>query len=423
MNRVLIITYYWPPGAGAGVQRWLKFAKYLPLHGWEPVILTVDPAFAQYPSLDESLLQDIPCNIRIIRTPARNYFRFAGKDRLQIPSAGFAREGRKGFISLIMRFARGNFFIPDPRRGWNPYAFREACKLIENDNITRIITSSPPHSTQLIGLKLKRKYPHIKWIADLRDPWTDIYYYKEFLHTLPARLLDKHYERRVLKKADKIITVGDRLRIMLASKLKDVAVEEKVSVVTNGYDEEDFINLEPSEPEIFTISYIGTLSPAYPVKGFAEAVKKITDSGKKIRIKFVGIISPGQKYKILETIPENLTEFLPYASHEEALRHMMSSSALLLIIPDHQGNRCIITGKLFEYIASGKPVLCLGPADGDAALILEMTGAGITTGYYETNTIARIITDFIEKKFTPSKEKVKTFSRSNLTRKIAEIIK
>jgi len=423
MNRVLIITYYWPPGAGAGVQRWLKFSKYLPLYGWEPVILTVDPAFAQYPSLDESLVQDIPNNIRIIRTPARNYFRFAGRDRSQIPSAGFASEGRKCFISLIMRFARGNFFIPDPRRGWNPYAFREACKLIENYNITRIITSSPPHSTQLIGLKIKRRYPHIKWIADLRDPWTDIYYYKEFLHTFPAKLLDKYYERSVLKKADKIITVGDRLRIMLASKFKSADVEGKISVVTNGYDEEDFINLKPSEPEIFTVSYIGTLSPAYPVKGFAEAVKKIIDSGRKIHIRFVGIISTGQRNTLLENIPGKFIEFLPYVSHDEALRHMMSSSALLLIIPDHQGNRSILTGKLFEYIASGKPVLCLGPADGDAALILEMTGAGITTGYEETNTIARIITDFAEKRFKPSKEKIITFSRSYLTRKIAEIIK
>lgn len=421
MNRVLIITYYWPPGAGAGVQRWLKFSKYLPLHGWEPVILTVDPAFAQYPSLDESLLHDIPENIKIVRTPARNYFRFAGRDRSQIPSAGFASEGRKSFLSYIMRFARGNFFIPDPRRGWNPYAFREACKLIEKENITRVITSSPPHSTQLIGLKLKKKYPHIKWIADLRDPWTDIYYYKEFFHTYPARLLDRHYEKSVLRKADNIITVGDRLKIMLSSKVN--TAEAKTYVVTNGYDDEDFKNLKPSEPEIFTISYIGTLSPAYPLKGFAEAVKKLTDSGRKIRIRFVGTISSTQKRTILENVPEEFLYFIPYVSHTEAVKHMISSSALLLIIPDHQGNRCILTGKLFEYIASGKPVLCLGPADGDAALVLEMTGAGITTGYKETNTIARIISDFMEKKFIPSKEKTEIFSRYNLTRKIAEIIK
>ncbi|HQG55815.1 MAG TPA: glycosyltransferase [Bacteroidales bacterium] len=421
MNRVLIITYYWPPGAGAGVQRWLKFSKYLPLHGWEPVILTVDPAFAQYPSLDESLLHDIPENIKIVRTPARNYFRFAGRERSQIPSAGFASEGRKSFLSYLMRFARGNFFIPDPRRGWNPYAFREACKLIEKENITRVITSSPPHSTQLIGLKLKKKYPHIKWIADLRDPWTDIYYYKEFFHTYPARLLDRHYEKSVLRKADKIITVGDRLKIMLASKVS--TAEAKTYVITNGYDDEDFRNLKPSEPEIFTISYIGTLSPAYPLKGFAEAVKKLTDSGRKIRVRFVGTISSTQKKTILENVPEEFLDFIPYVSHTEAVKHMISSSALLLIIPDHPGNRCILTGKLFEYIASGKPVLCLGPADGDAALVLEMTGAGITTGYKETNTIARIISDFMEKRFIPSKEKTEIFSRYNLTRKIAEIIK
>jgi len=421
MNRVLIITYYWPPGAGAGVQRWLKFSKYLPQYGWEPVILTVDPSFAQYPAADKSLLDDIPADLKIFRTPARDYFRLAGKDKSKIPSAGFANEEKKGFLQWLMRFARGNFFIPDPRRGWNGYAFREACRLIETEKIERVITSSPPHSTQLIGLRLKKKYPHIRWIADLRDPWTDIYYYKEFLHTMPARLLDSHYERTVLRESDRIITVGDRLKIMLASKVK--GIESKIYVVTNGFDEDDFSGIKSARPEIFTVSYIGTLSPAYPVEGFAKAVRKIIDSGKDIRLKFVGTIAPVQKELLLRHIPEQYIEFISYISHPEAVRQMASSSALLLIIPDHSGNKCILTGKLFEYIASGRPVLCLGPSDGDAALTLEASGAGVTAGYHDSDTISKKIKEIAEERLKPSSEKTSLFSRKILTEKVTEILK
>ncbi|MGQ9620070.1 MAG: hypothetical protein ACUVTX_03690 [Bacteroidales bacterium] len=421
MNRVLIITYYWPPGAGAGVQRWLKFSKYLPYFGWEPFILTVDPACAQYPAEDESLLNDIPKNARMFRTQALNYFKLAGSVKYQIPSAGFAGEYKKHLWSTLMRFARGNLFIPDPRRGWNRYAFKEACKIIENEKITRVITSSPPHSTQLIGLKLKKQYPAVKWIADFRDPWSDIYYYHEFLHSCPARMLDSYYERSVLRNADLVITVGEKLGAMLSSKVS--GSEKKTFVVTNGYDEDDFRDIKQSEPESFTITYTGTLSPAYPVEGFAKAVQKITDSGQKIRLRFVGTISTVQKKIILTHVPAYMIDFIPYASHSDALKYMASSSVLLLIIPDHSGNKCIITGKLFEYIASGKPVLCLGPCDGDAALILETTGAGLTAGYNDSDKIAGILSSFAENKINPQKEKIILFSRKNLAGKISEIIK
>ncbi|MBA4322070.1 MAG: hypothetical protein C0408_04570, partial [Odoribacter sp.] len=183
MAKVLIITYYWPPGSGAGVQRWLKFSKYLPEFGIEPVILTVDPEYAAYPATDKSLQTEISNDLKIHKTRATDYFRIYKKDKTKIPSAGFASNSDKGLKSKILRFIRGNFFIPDPRKGWNKYAFRKACEIIDNEGIKIVITTSPPHSTQLTGLKLKKKYPYIKWISDLRDPWTDIYYYNEFYPT------------------------------------------------------------------------------------------------------------------------------------------------------------------------------------------------------------------------------------------------
>jgi hypothetical protein len=160
--KVLIITYYWPPGSGAGVQRWLKFARYLPSLGWEPVILTVDPGYATFPATDQTLLNEISEGLEIYKTKARDWFRIYGRDKTKIPSAGFAANDNRSFGGKIIKFIRGNFFIPDPRRGWNRYAYREACRLIEKKDIRHIITTSPPHSTQLIGLALKKKIPGAK---------------------------------------------------------------------------------------------------------------------------------------------------------------------------------------------------------------------------------------------------------------------
>jgi hypothetical protein len=183
MKKVLIITYYWPPSGGAGVQRWLKFAKYLPEYGWEPIILTIDPAYAAYPVTDDSLISEIPSTVKVFTTPAVDYFSIYKKDKSRIPTAGFANSRENTVKDKILRFIRGNFFIPDPRKGWNGFAFKKACEIIETEGIKHVITTSPPHSTQLIGTKIKRKYPEIKWIADLRDPWTDIYYYDQFYPT------------------------------------------------------------------------------------------------------------------------------------------------------------------------------------------------------------------------------------------------
>jgi len=220
MNKVLIVTYYWPPSGGAGVQRWLKFSKCLPEFGWNPIILTVDPAYAAYPVTDFSLKGDLPESVKVYSTPAINYFGIYKKDKSRIPSAGFANNTDNSIKGKILRFIRGNFFLPDPRKGWNKYAFKKACELIETEGIKNIITTSPPHSTQLIGLKIKNKYRAIKWIADLRDPWTDIYYYKQFYPTFISKYIDQKLEESVLKNADKIITVGDSLKNLFSLKIK-----------------------------------------------------------------------------------------------------------------------------------------------------------------------------------------------------------
>jgi glycosyltransferase involved in cell wall biosynthesis len=419
MNKVLIVTYYWPPGSGAGVQRWLKFSKYLPKYGWEPVILTVDPDFASYAARDDSLNKEIPENLSVYKTGARDYFRLYNKDKSKIPSAGFAIDEEKNLAGFTARFIRGNFFIPDPRRGWNRNAFVKACEIIESQNITRVITTSPPHSTQLIGLKLKKKFPDILWIADLRDPWTDIYYYEKFHPTFLSRMIDRRYEKSVLKYADKIITVGKSLKKLFNSKLP--GIEGKTEVITNGYDDNDFMQLKPSKPDIFSISYIGTLPDSYPVNGFINALKMLSATGKHFRLKFIGFVSPRQKEKISSAFVKSQVEFINYVDHATAIRYMLDSSALLLIIPDHRSSHSIITGKLFEYIAAKKSVICLGPVDGDAAEIVESHSAGRTFGYYEVKSIFDYLNQLTEEPGL-SPVKVSELSREYLTGLLAGVL-
>jgi glycosyltransferase involved in cell wall biosynthesis len=416
MNKVLIVTYYWPPGSGAGVQRWLKFAKYLPASGWEPVILTVDPDYAAYPVKDDSLQREVSGNMSVYRTRATDWFRFYKKDRTKIPSAGFAANDNRTLTGKIIRFIRGNFFIPDPRKGWNKYALAKASELIKANDISHIITTSPPHSTQLIGLELKKRYPHITWIADLRDPWTEIYYYDSFYHTPLARKIDSRYEEKVLKTADRIITVGKSLKNSFSSKIP--GIENKISVITNGYDEEDFAGLADLKPDVFTISYIGTLSDSYPVSGFIDAIDKLVKKGYRIRLRFVGSLSSGQKNLIISKTESTMTEFIPYVNHDDAIRYMMESSVLLLIIPDHRSNKSIITGKLFEYLASGRPVLCIGPEDGDAAEILASTAHGVCTGYSGIEKISHFVENYYNISAPAGKDAPQEFSRANLTKKL-----
>jgi len=419
-SKVLIITYYWPPSGGAGVQRWLKFSKYLPEFGWEPVILTVDPEYAAYPVKDISHIDDIHENIKVYKTPVTDYFSVYKKDKSKIPSAGFAINVNNTLIGKLLRFIRGNFFLPDPRRGWNRYAFKKASEIIEAEAIKHVITTSPPHSTQLIGLKLKNRFPDIIWIADLRDPWTDIYYYKQFYPTMISKRIDSGYERSVLLNADRIITVGESLKKLFSSKVH--GIETKTEVITNGYDEDDFTGYNASNPARFTITYVGTLSEIYPVAGFISALRNFRPGEKDYLLRFVGTVAEKVREQLLSGIPERYLEFVSYVEHNEAIKYMMNSSALLLILPSHKSNKSIITGKLFEYLATGKPVLCLGPVDGDAADIIKRCNSGITVDYNDSEKISEFLMNLSQFSGSADKKAIGEYSRLSLTGKVAGIL-
>lgn len=417
MGKVLIITYYWPPSGGAGVQRWFKFAKYLPASGWDPIVLTIDPDYAAYPVTDESLTAEVPPGLKVYKTKATDFFSIYKKDKSRIPTAGFASSLDNSLKGKLTRFIRGNFFIPDPRKGWNKFAFKKACQLIDSMGIEHIVTTSPPHSTQLIGLKLKKKYPDINWIADLRDPWTDIYYYDLFYPTFISKAIDKGYENKVLLKSDRLITVGQNLAKAFVAKQEKI--RDKISVISNGYDEEDFKALIQKTPGKFTITYVGTLSEAYPIENVLRALSEIS---RDYILRFVGKVPPSIKAVIINMLGIEKTEFIPYSPHSEAVRLMNESSMLLLVIPVSKQSNVITTGKVFEYIASRKPVLYVGPEDGDAAIILQNCGQmGIFSGKNHEE-ISGFILQLMDKPgflIDPHPE----YSRENLTIKLAAVLK
>ncbi|MEX0980795.1 MAG: glycosyltransferase family 4 protein [Bacteroidales bacterium] len=424
MKRVLIITYYWPPSGGAGVQRWLKFVKYLPGFGWEPIIIAPDPDRATYPAMDQSLKNEVGKNTRVIHTEGdgsfRLYKKFFGKK--QLPSAGFANNTEKNsFMDKFSRFIRGNFFIPDPRKGWNKHAEKAAKEIIHDTGVDIIITTGPPHSTHLIGLTLSSQFG-IPWLADFRDPWTDIYYYRDFYPTPPAHRLNVRLEKKVISNANHIVTVSRGLKNILVE--KNWCSAEKITVIHNGFDKDDFLNIPEPDRERFTITYVGTLSDAYPIDSFIQAITELLESGTDLELRFIGSVSRNQRNK-LGAIPNNHIIYVPYVDHDKAIEYMGLSNLLLLILPEHTSTQGILTGKLFEYLASKRPILGIGPHDCDAAVILSECDAGVMAGYSDETQMRSFISESINS-HTPRNEKLskpcQRFSRKKLTQQLTEIL-
>jgi len=421
MKKVLIITYYWPPSGGAGVQRWLKFAKYLPEFGWQPIILTVNPEYASYPQRDESLSKEVGPDCLVYTTKSFELYNLyklvSGKK--EVPYGGFANESKEGLLQKFSKFLRGNFLLPDPRKGWNKYAFKKAAELIREFNINTVVTTSPPHSTQLIGLKLQRKF-NIRWIADLRDPWTDIYYYNQFKHTALALRIDKNYELKVVEKADVLVTVSEDVKRIFAEK-SELPIAEKTVVIPNGYDEDDFrITNIPTETRKI-ITYTGTISEAYDVESLLEALCLLSeDSKSQLLIRFVGKVPSSVEMKFRSAGLE--IELVGYVDHAKSIEYLFRSDMLLLVIPKVKNNKGILTGKFFEYLASQKPILAIGPTDGDLAKIIQETQCGKLFDYEDSKGMLQFIQEtLVLPKTTIKTELASQYSRKELTRKITEL--
>ena len=418
MKKVLIITYYWPPSGGAGVQRWLKMAKYLPEFGWEPVVLTVDTLHASYPVSDAGLMNDVSPELEIIRTKSFEPLKLYGKlfGRKKIPYSGFSNVQTDNLLSRLTRWVRGNLFIPDARKGWNPYALKAALNRIAQNDIQHIITTGPPHSTHLIGQAIKKQFPDIKWIADFRDPWTDIYYYRQLLHSHYSARQDKRMESNVLREADLVVSVCASNKTLLATKLPSSA-QLKLVEVTNGFDPDDFQNLAISDPnKRFVIAYTGTLAESYDVEPIIKILSQLKFNWE---LQCAGSIAPEidelfSRYGIRENL-----NFRGYISHSKSLQILFSSDCLLHILPNVDGAKMGTTGKLFEYLGVRKPILNFGSVEGDSALIIEKAGAGRTFDRQDQVGVLAYLSQLNEGSVIIS-NRVEQFSRRNTTKIMAK---
>ncbi|MFT6715985.1 MAG: glycosyltransferase involved in cell wall biosynthesis [Saprospiraceae bacterium] len=425
--KVLIITYYWPPCGGAGVQRWVKLTKYFKNQNIIPYVITVDENSASYMQIDNSLLNDVPDEVKVYKTksfePINYYAKIVGKDK--VPTAGFSNVNNETIFQKVMNTIRSNFFIPDPRRGWNRFAYKKAVELIKKENIKVVLTTSPPHSSQLIGLRLQKNM-NVKWIADLRDPWVDIYYYKLLRHSYFSNLLNEFYEKKVLLHADRVLTVSDELKKLFDKKTAQIN-STKIRVLPNGYDNTDYDNMVKSKNSVFTITYTGTMSDEYDPGVFFSSMKELMAafSSEQVKLKVIGSISDSIRKQILEAGID--FEFVPYVTHKEIIQHQVDADMLFLVIPNVKNAEGILTGKLFEYLATDNRIICIGPESGDAAKIITKCEAGKTFSRESKAEIVQFLKDQMNNFLNDTlpqgnQQEINMFSRKSQTKIVREAL-
>lgn len=428
MKNVLFLTYYWPPAGGPGVQRAVKFCKFLPHYGWTPTVVTVDEKEGNYPVHDSSLHAEVWPGQKVIRTrsfePFELYQKLKGKTKGGYDA--FVNEDTGSWKDKLARFVRGNLFIPDARRGWNKYAKQAALDVLKETEIQVIFTTSPPHSTQLIGLYLK-KQTGLPWVADMRDPWSDIYFSDLLAQTWPAKALNEYYEKMVLENADIVLVVSEPIKQMFLQK-SSVINPAKIKVLPNGYDELDFENISYQLTQTFTITYTGTISSDYHIDAFIDAIADLVKMQPELKIclRFVGKIGGGILTMLELKGLYHILDLKSHVDHPEAVKYMVEADILLLAIPDKKDNAGILTGKLFEYLAADTPVLGVGPVQGSAAKILNQCEAGQMFFYGDKNGIRLFLENKIDawksgKRGTNLRNEVLKYSRKQQASVLASV--
>ena len=430
MKKVLIITYYWPPAGGPGVQRVLKFAKYFPEFGWKPIILTVQNG--EYPAYDESLFEDIPPECKVYRTPSIEpfsvYKKFTGMKKDEAIPVATLTEKRIGWKKKIAHWIRLNLFIPDAKIGWIPFAIKAGKHIIENEKPDVVFSSSPPPTVHLIAKALAR-WSKIKWVADFRDPWTGIHYYEKQKRSKLTTDIDKKLEKSVLENARKITTISSGY---ITHDFKKQCCEEKYSVIYNGYDENDFSTISTEfNSDLFEICHLGSIGIERNPKTFLSAVKKLIEdksiAAQSIRFLLIGKIDRIIQKEIQALELADIIQYINYLHHKQALEKTSSANALLLLITNSPNNNIIVPGKTFEYLRLNKPIIALGPSKSEVSDILERyTHSGVIE-YNDTDTISKRLLSLYndwkerssaEKKLHPS---IDIFSRKKQSHQLADI--
>ena len=420
-KKVLIITYYWPPSGGSGVQRWLKFSKYLRDFNIEPVIYTVDNP--SYPINDTSLESEIPLGLEVLKQPIfePNFFLSIFGNNKKKESAGFLNPNPT-LLGRFFQYVRANYFIPDARKFWIKPSVKFLSNYLKNNKIDAIITTGPPHSMHLVGLALRDKFK-IKWISDFRDPWTEIDYFQQLPLTKKANKKHHQLEQEVLEKSDMVIVVGETM------KKKFLKHNHNIEVLTNGFDSyENSLTIELDSN--FSITHVGSMNtdrnPTILWEVLYEISSENIDFKNNLRIKFIGKIDDTVIQDIQVFNPKNIVR-IPYLDHKEVRKYQASSQVLLLSINQVPNAKGIITGKIFEYLQAKRPILGIGPEDGDAAAILKKTNAGNIVGFNNKvelkSEVLKLYKDFKEERLFVKSINIEQFHRKNITRQLAQVIK
>lgn len=427
MKRVLIITYYWPPSGGSGVQRWLKFVKYLRDFGYEPIVYT--PLNPEFMAVDNSLLSEIPAGVEVLKReitePYSIYKLFTGKKSSGV-KPGFinSSSGTSKVAERISLFIRSNLFIPDPKMLWILPSARFLIKYIKKSGVDAIVSTGPPHSMHLIAKRVS-KATGTPWLADFRDPWTKMYNFKYLGCTSPVLAIHRALEKSVIASADAVVTVTNTI----AGELSDLN-PKRIDVISNGYDHADFPQIPIIQEESFTITYTGlfvpTQNPSSLWSILGERVSRDIEFSKNLKIRIIGDADSSISDEIVACGLEKHLIKMEYTPHDEVVLWQRRSRILLLSGGREPESKGIMTGKFFEYLAAARPILGFGPKGGDMDIALQESGAGEMFDYEDYQGVARWLYDkydnYIRGLETDVKSDISKYSRRELTRRVAGVL-
>ena len=418
-KKVLIISYYWPPSGGPGVQRWLKFVKYLPEFNIEPILFI--PKNANYPLLDKSLSDDVNKDLKVIQFPITEISGFLPRFKFlnSVRSGNISKPHNQSLLQKIIFFIRGNLFIPDMKIFWKSSSVNFLSDYLPKNNIDTIITTGPPHSVHLIGLELKRKL-NINWISDFRDPWVKLNYLNRF-HLLPfSRKSHISLRNKVLINSNAVIVTSERLKDLFSN------ITSNIYKITNGF---DYIIKENNLDNKFSISHIGSLYPERNPKFLWDSLEELFEGSfkKDLQINFIGNTSEKIKKELSRRKFHNHVRFYDYVDYNRALELMCSSQALLMIEVNDEESSYAIPGKLFDYLNSKRPIISIGPNISEVSEILNNTNSGKFFNYHDKRNLKLYINQLYKSykngtNIISDKSKIDMFKRINLTKKLSEVI-
>lgn len=427
MNKLLIITYYWPPTAGSGVQRWLKFVKYLHEFGWEPIIYT--PKNPEQAVSDNTLQTDIPEGTEVLKKtiwePYSLYEKIVGKKTSNVSTIYNLKDNRS-LTARLSNFIRSNVFIPDARCLWIRPSVKYLKTYLQQHPVDAIVSTGPPHSMHLIAMQLKKLFPDIVWLADFRDPWTNIDYFEDLKLTIWGHHKHHRLEKKVVQQADTVISVGKTMANEFS------AMGAKTSkVITNGFDTADINVTQDFEPDSkFTICHFGVMSeqrnPHMLWQVLGKMVSSNTSLANVLEIKLVGKVSAEVIQSVKSAGLEPYLVHTNYLTHKQVLQQQHTARVLLLVVNNTANARGIITGKIFEYLAAARPILAIGPEQGDLADILNNCGLNVCCGYTNAHKIKNLLEHYFMLFKNNTSENVNydfsMYSRKKLTKQLTAIL-